>query len=309
MGRKVLLNYDELRTAVKKFRNEGEDIVQMHSTMRDRVHDLYKDWVGEGADKFFREMENDLLPALSRLANALFYAQDVLQKIIKTIQTFDEDTAGYFRADFDQVNPIHLGAFLAGAGSGAGIGSMVGGSLSGGVSGAGSGVGGASGGGLSGSGSGDPGSGTGEPLPDPQAGSGQTGGVDQTPEAGGRSPGAGAGVGAGGGGGGGGSSSQGLQGNLQGMGVGVAAQGGAGAGEGSIGGGSKAPDHIYDGSSEMGAGGSSTQTSRGSGSAGGGAQGSAGAGAVAAGAAGVAGSAAIAGAAKSIKGRVRKKKE
>lgn len=292
MGRKVQLNYDELRTVVKKFRNEGEDIVQMHSTMRDRVHNLHKDWVGEGADKFISEMENDLLPALSRLASALFYAQDVLHKIIKTIQTFDEDTAGYFKVDFDQVNPINLGAFLAGAGVGAGIGSMVGGSLSGGLSGAGSGVGGALGGGLSGVGSGDSISGTGEPFPDSQAVAGQTGGV-----------------GAGGGGGGGGSSSQGLQGNLQGMGGGVGAQVGGGAGGGSMGGGSKTPDHIYDGSSGVGAGGSSAQTSQEAGSGGGGAQGSAGGGTVAAGAAGVAGSAAIGGAAKSIKGRVRKKKK
>jgi WXG100 family type VII secretion target len=306
MGRKVQLNYDELRTVVKKFRDEGEDIVQMHSTMRDRVHDLHKDWVGEGADKFIREMENDLLPALSRLASALFYAQDVLHKIIKTIQIFDEDTSGYFKGDFDQVNPINLGAFVAGAGVGAGVGSMVDGSLSGGLSGAGSGVGGASGGGLSGVGSGDPISGTGEPFTDsPADSSGQTGGVDETPGAGGQSPGAGAGGGAGGG-----SSSQGLQGNLQGMGGGVGAQVGGGAGGGSIGGGSNAPDHIYDGSQGMGAGGSSSQTSQGSGSAGGGAQGTAGGGAsVAAGAAGVAGGAAIGGAAKSIKGRVRKKKK
>ena len=83
MGSKVQLNYEELRAVVKKFRNEGEDIVQLHSTMRDRVHDLHKDWVGEGADKFFSEMENDLLPALTRLAGALFYAQDVLHKIIQ----------------------------------------------------------------------------------------------------------------------------------------------------------------------------------------------------------------------------------
>jgi Proteins of 100 residues with WXG. len=99
MGRNIHLNYDELGTIVKKFRNEGEDIVQMNLKMRDRVHNLHKDWVGEGADKFFNEMENDVLPALSRLAGALFYAQDVLHKIIKTIQTFDEDTAGYFKVD------------------------------------------------------------------------------------------------------------------------------------------------------------------------------------------------------------------
>ncbi len=47
MGSKVQLNYDELRTDVKKFRNEGEDIVNLNSCLRDRVHDLHKDWVGE----------------------------------------------------------------------------------------------------------------------------------------------------------------------------------------------------------------------------------------------------------------------
>ena len=103
MGSKVQLNYDELRLIVKKFRDEGEDIVQLRSSMRDRVHDLHKDWVGEGADKFFSEMENDLLPALLRLSGALFYAQDVLHKILQTIQSFDEDTAGYFKFDFAQL--------------------------------------------------------------------------------------------------------------------------------------------------------------------------------------------------------------
>ena len=56
-----------LRTIIKKFRDEGEDIVQLHAAMRDRVRDLHKDWEGEGSKKFFGEMENELLPALSRL--------------------------------------------------------------------------------------------------------------------------------------------------------------------------------------------------------------------------------------------------
>jgi WXG100 family type VII secretion target len=314
MRQKVQLNYDELRTVVKKFRDEGEDVVQMRATMRDRVHDLHKDWVGEGADKFFREMENDLLPALARLSSALFYAQDVLHKIIKTIQTFDQDTAGYFKIDFAKLHRINLGAFLAGAGIGAGIGSMAGGSSSGGLSGAvGAGVGGPLGAGLSDAGSGDSSGGTGEPIPNSQAGSGQTGGVDQTPGTGNEqvlgTQTAGASVGAGGGGGGGGSSSQGLQGNQQGMGVGGGTRGGGGVGGGSIGGGSNVPDHIYEGSSGAGAGDSSAQTSQAAGAGGGGEQGSAGGeGTVAAGAAGVAGSAAIGGAGKALKGRLRKKK-
>jgi WXG100 family type VII secretion target len=292
MGSKVQLNYDDLGTMVKKFRDEGEDVVKMHSSMRDRVHDLHKDWVGEGADKFFGEMENDLLPALTRLSGALFYAQDVLHRIIKTIQTFDEDTARFFKLDSSQVNQINLGAFMAGAGLGVGMGGMAGGSLSGGSSGLG-------------------GSGVEEP-----SGAGQSG-VDQTPAASEQSPDLSAGqtgspqtadsrVGAGAGGSGG--FNQGFQDNMQDIGAGVGVQVGAGSVGGPSGGGPVSPDHIYDSSSSGGTGASSTQQSQAASSAGGGAEGSAGGGAVAAGVAGVAGAAAVAGAAKSIKGRLRKKK-
>jgi WXG100 family type VII secretion target len=299
MGRKVQLNYDELRTVVKKFRNEGEDTVRLHSTLRDRVHDLHKDWAGEGADKFFKEMENDVLPALLRLSSALFYAQDVLHKIIQIIQTFDEDTAGYFKLDFAQLHRINLGAFLAGAGLGAGIGSMAGGPSSGELSGVG--------------GPADSIGGTGQPLPNSQTGSDQPGFADQPPGSDGQSAGAGAGMAsgtqtAGAGDGSGGGYNQGPQGNVQGT-AGGAAQVGGGAGVGSLGGGSMATDHIYEDSSGVGAGGSSAQTGQAAGSSGGGAQGSIGGeGTVAAGAAGVAGSAAIGVAGKSIKGRFRKKK-
>ncbi len=306
MGSKVQLNYDELRTAVKKFRNEGEDVVHMHSSLRSRVHDLHKDWVGEGADKFFNEMENDLLPALTRLSRALFYAQDVLHKIIQTIQAFDEDTVGYFKIDFSQVNSLNLGAFLAGAGIAGGIGGMAGGSLPGGLPGGlpgveGSGVGVPAGEGLSGAATTDSMSGTGEPVPGSGAGSGQVGGVDQTSGAGGQLPGSSSGAGVGG------SSSQGLPGDLQGMGGGVGSQGGGGGGGVALGGGSLPPDHIYDGSSGAGASGSSAQTAQAAAS-GGGSEGSTGnEGNVAAGAAGVAGSAALGVAGKTIKRRFRKK--
>ena len=46
------LNYDEMTAIAKKFKDEGEDIARLHATTRQKVRDLYKEWVGEGADKF-----------------------------------------------------------------------------------------------------------------------------------------------------------------------------------------------------------------------------------------------------------------
>jgi WXG100 family type VII secretion target len=291
MGINVQLNYEELRLAVKKFRDEGEDIVQLHSGMRDRVRDLHKDWVGEGADKFFKEMENELLPGLVRLSGALFYAQDVLHKIMETIQTFDEDTAGYFKIDIAQINPVNLGAFLAGAGLGTALGGMASGPLPGGLPGAmGPGVGSPTGAESAGAGPADSLGEPGAPIPGDQTDLGQVGSLGQTPGAGGQYSGVDAGQYSG----------------ASTPGVGGAAGGGS---AGTLGGAAAGPDHIYDGVSGGGAAGGSAQTLQPAGSTDGGAQGSTGGEeAVAAGAAGVAGSAAVGGAVKSVKGQLRKKK-
>ena len=284
MGRTVRLNYDELRGIIHKFRDEGEDIVQLHATLRDKVRDLHKDWQGEAADDFFAEMEIVVLPAVSRLSKALFHAQDVLQKITKTIQEYDEDTKGFFNGDFTQLSPGALGGIATG------VGGAVGG-----------------------------GSGRRRicPIPallDHPAGNPQdrelvsernrvlrqgeqqqavaveaavrparvckaalvawaAGSAQQLDGAGGGSAGGGAG--------------------------------------GSAGGAAQAADHVYGGAGGgSGVGGGAAQTAQGGGGAGGGAaQGAGGEGAAAAGAAGVAGSAAIGGAAKAVKGKSTKNKK
>src|SRR5262245_39139413 len=90
------LNYDQLTSIAKDFKDEGEDIARLHSTTRQRVRDLHKEWIGEAAEKFFEEMETELLPAVQRLAHALFLSQDMTNEIMKIIEDADEETAGYF---------------------------------------------------------------------------------------------------------------------------------------------------------------------------------------------------------------------
>ncbi len=106
------LNYDEMTSIAKKFKDEGEDFVRLHSETRLRVRDLYKEWIGEAAEKFFEEMETQLLPALQRLSLALFLTQDVSNEIMKIIQGADEETAGYFK---DPLSGEDFGASRFGA--------------------------------------------------------------------------------------------------------------------------------------------------------------------------------------------------
>jgi len=106
------LNYDQLVSITKKFKDEGEDIAQLHSTTRQRVRDLHKEWIGDAADKFFDEMETELLPAVQRLSQALFLSQDMTNEIMKIIQDADEETVGYFK---NQLSGDDFGAGLFGA--------------------------------------------------------------------------------------------------------------------------------------------------------------------------------------------------
>ena len=105
------LNYDQLVSISKKFKDEGEDIAKLHSATRQRVRDLHSEWVGEAAEKFFEEMETELLPAVQRLAQALFLTQDVTNDIMKIILEADEDTVGFFR---NQLSGDDFGAGLFG---------------------------------------------------------------------------------------------------------------------------------------------------------------------------------------------------
>ena len=105
------LNYDQLASIAKTFKDEGEDTARLHSATRQRVRDLHSEWAGEAAEKFFEEMETELLPAVQRLAQALFLTQDVTNDIMKIIHEADEDTVGFFR---NQLSGDDFGAGLFG---------------------------------------------------------------------------------------------------------------------------------------------------------------------------------------------------
>lgn len=91
------LNYDDMNSIVGRFKNEAQEIDAMLKQTKGKVESLHNNqWVGQGADKFFSEMESLVLPAVSRLVDALNHAADIAQKIAATIQQFDTDTKSFF---------------------------------------------------------------------------------------------------------------------------------------------------------------------------------------------------------------------
>lgn len=280
MAAMLQLKYDELRIIVKGLKDGGEDITMLHTKTRERVHDLYGQWMGDAADKFFEEMEIKYLPSLQRTAQALFFAQDVLLRIIKLIDEADHETAGYFRRDLDQ-----FGSFGAsGIGTGSGGTTNETGTP---VPGAGDTT--QQGGGPTGAG--DTGS-SGQSGGDSQQGQTDTSAGSGAQNAGQGTGGGGGSSGASGGGGsfgGGGSHSS------------TSSSGGASSAGGSSSGSQAMPDHIYGNGGSAGSSGGSGSAS--SGSTGGGEQGSAESGAAVAAAVVGVGGAAIGGAVKATRGR------
>jgi WXG100 family type VII secretion target len=243
------VNYEETSSLAKSIHTDGDDLVQLHSHTRQRVQALRSEWAGDAAEAFFEEMESELLPALQRVSGALFLGEEILNKIMKMIHEADEETAQYFKNDLS-------GDFGAGL-----FGAAIGGTL-GGVPGS------AAGGedfgaskfeeALSTEGGNPPLTGEGDAsqpggTPDDSAGTPASLFMEsekpseettstETPAAETETA-----AGGGGGGGGGGGSSQGMQGDLKGLGTGVGgnvqqvSSTGAGLPE--------MPDHVYEGSS------------------------------------------------------------
>lgn len=91
------INYDEMQAIIKSLQSEEDEIKALLSQTKSKVEALHgNQWVGQGADQFFNEMEGELLPAMGKMAYALGVAQNVAQQIVNTIHQADEDTKGFF---------------------------------------------------------------------------------------------------------------------------------------------------------------------------------------------------------------------
>ena len=91
------LNYDDMNSIVGKFKTEAQEIDGLLKQTKGKVESLHNNqWVGQGSEKFFSEMESLVMPAVGRLVDALNHAADVAQKIADTIRRFDEETKSFF---------------------------------------------------------------------------------------------------------------------------------------------------------------------------------------------------------------------
>jgi WXG100 family type VII secretion target len=119
---RVRADYDGLAQIAKAFAQQAGAARQTLQVLK-RQQEILRggDWVGQGATKFYQEMDADILPAVTRLATALETAQRVVIQVSQTMKQAEEEAARYLNGPGvgRTPGPADAGA-AAGAGAGAG---------------------------------------------------------------------------------------------------------------------------------------------------------------------------------------------
>lgn len=96
------VNYDEMNAIVKSFRTEQQEIEALLKQTKGKVDALHNNqWVGQGSEKWFSEMEGQVLPAMQRLIRALGYAGDTAEKIHQVIHRHDEECKPFMNIEIN----------------------------------------------------------------------------------------------------------------------------------------------------------------------------------------------------------------
>jgi len=98
MTDEIQADYDELEQIASQFSNQAQNIQAMQQKVRGSYAKLLdKGWIGAGANAFFDEMEELILPAQERLQDALEQASQATQQISDNVKTAEQDASGLFR--------------------------------------------------------------------------------------------------------------------------------------------------------------------------------------------------------------------
>jgi WXG100 family type VII secretion target len=120
----IQADYEALETIANRFQQGGEHISQMQQSLL-RAVDQLRDggWIGEGADSFFTEMDDAVVPAVQRLIQALEQAGQTTQQICQQMENAEDEASASFKNETEsqaQTSGGGSGGGSSGSGSGGG---------------------------------------------------------------------------------------------------------------------------------------------------------------------------------------------
>jgi len=97
-GYKIQANYDTLQQVIQKFAQKSDEAHQLQTVVSRCSGQLQSgDWIGVGAERFFREMDDLVTPGMKRLIAVLKDASDATKKISDALREAEEQAGGLFR--------------------------------------------------------------------------------------------------------------------------------------------------------------------------------------------------------------------
>jgi WXG100 family type VII secretion target len=99
MAETIQYDYEQLNTVESKFSDLAEQARKVQQKVAQQEDVLRNGaWIGPNADKFMEVMDNQLLPANQRLAQALDKASETTRAVTKMMKDAEEESKGYFPA-------------------------------------------------------------------------------------------------------------------------------------------------------------------------------------------------------------------
>lgn len=96
----IQAQYEQLQIVAARFSEQAEQTSQLQMHLQTRIDALRQGgWRGRGADAFFGEMQDEVLPATQRLSVAFGESERLTRQIIEVVQQAEEEAAGLFQGD------------------------------------------------------------------------------------------------------------------------------------------------------------------------------------------------------------------
>lgn len=90
----IRCDYDGVSQMSQMFRQNGSDLEQVNRKLKAAQETLEGgDWIGKGATAFYNEMNNDVNPAMKKLAAAMEEASRIVQQAGQIFEQADDEAS------------------------------------------------------------------------------------------------------------------------------------------------------------------------------------------------------------------------
>ncbi len=101
MAEEIRADYDQLDEVANRFAKQSDAAQQLKQLLKGKMDPLEGgDWIGQGSDAFFEEMNGKIMPAMDRLIDVLQDASAVAKEIIQKMKQAEEEAQSPF-ASYD----------------------------------------------------------------------------------------------------------------------------------------------------------------------------------------------------------------